>query len=80
MLFGLLVICNISLSTLIGWTLQDVFAAFAVYLCVSAIAVLIDIKFKWRRGKMGKIKKPANLALASIADLSKTIRTTGSIL
>lgn len=29
---------------------------------------------------MGKIKKPANLALDGFADLSKTIRTTGSIL
>lgn len=29
---------------------------------------------------MEKIKKPAKLALASNADLSKTIRTTGSIL
>lgn len=29
---------------------------------------------------MGKIKKPAKLALASNADLSKTIWTTGSIL
>lgn len=46
MLFGLMVICNISISMFIGLTLQDVFAAFAVYLCVSAIAVLIDIKFK----------------------------------
>lgn len=29
---------------------------------------------------MEKIKKPAKLALDSYADLSKTIRTTGSIL
>ncbi|MGO2000082.1 MAG: hypothetical protein ACTH2C_09900 [Staphylococcus saprophyticus] len=45
MLFGLLVICNISLSMLIGWTLQDVFAAFTVYFCITILAVLIDSKF-----------------------------------
>ncbi|MEB7811104.1 hypothetical protein [Staphylococcus xylosus] len=45
MLFGLLVICNISLSMFIGWTLQDVFAAFTVYFCITILAFLFDSKF-----------------------------------
>lgn len=45
MLFGLLVICNISISMFIGLTLRDVFAAFTVYFCITILAFLFDSKF-----------------------------------